>query len=236
MNTQSNKKYALVTGGNKGIGFAICKGLLNAGFEVVLAARSPDKANAAVEQLSSPHVKPVVLEVTDDASIHLTTRELSQQINHLDVLINNAAIYPDEGVNILTISRELLERTMNTNAFAPIRIVQAFLPLLETAPTAKIINVSSGYGELSGLSAEVPSYCLSKLTLNGATIMLAEALRPKRIAVYSMCPGWVRTDMGGSSAPRSPEQGADTAIWLATEAPMSLSGKYFRDRKEISYC
>ncbi|KYC35627.1 short-chain dehydrogenase [Scytonema hofmannii PCC 7110] len=237
MNAKPEKKYALVTGGNKGIGFAICKGLLNAGFEVILAARSLSKAQDAAEKLSSPsNVRPVVLEVTDDRSIHHSVQELSQQINHLDVLVNNAAIYPDEGVNILNISRDLLERTINSNTLSPIIIVQAFLPLLKKSSSARIINVSSGYGEIGGLSAEVPSYCLSKLALNGATIMLSEALRLKRIAVYAMCPGWVRTDMGGASAPRSPEQGADTAIWLATKASLSQSGKYFRDRQEISYC
>jgi NAD(P)-dependent dehydrogenase (short-subunit alcohol dehydrogenase family) len=236
MNLQFQGKRVLVTGGNKGIGFAICKGLLAAGFEVILAARSLDKGKAAIEKLPSPEkVRLAVLNVTDDNSIHHAVEELSQEIGHLDVLINNAGIYPDEGVNILTISRDLLNRAMDTNALSPIRIVQAFLPLLEKAPAAKIINVSSGYGELNGLSADVPSYCLSKLALNGATIMLADALRSKGIAVYAMCPGWVRTDMGGSSAPRSPEQGADTAIWLATEASPSLSGKFFRDRQEISY-
>jgi NAD(P)-dependent dehydrogenase (short-subunit alcohol dehydrogenase family) len=236
MNLQLQGKRVLVTGGNKGIGFAICKGLLAAGFEVILAARSLDKGKAAIEKLpSAEKVRLAVLDVTDDNSIRHAVEELSQEIGHLDVLINNAGIYPDEGVNILTISRDLLNRTMDTNALSPIRIVQAFLPLLEKAPAAKIINVSSGYGELNGLSADVPSYCLSKLALNGATIMLADALRSKGIAVYAMCPGWVRTDMGGSSAPRSPEQGADTAIWLATEASSSLSGKFFRERQEISY-
>ena len=236
MNSQFQGKRALVTGGNKGIGFAICKGLLAAGFDVILAARSLDKANAAIEKLpSAQKVRPIVLDVTDDNSIRRAAEELSGEIDYLDVLINNAGIYPDEGVNILTIPRDLLNRAMDTNAFSPIRIVQAFLPLLEKASAAKVINVSSGYGELNGLSADVPSYCLSKLALNGATIMLADALRSKGIAIYAMCPGWVRTDMGGSSAPRSPEQGADTAIWLATEASLSFSGKFFRDREEISY-
>lgn len=237
MNPQFQGKTALVTGGNKGIGFAICKGLLAAGFDVILAARSLDRGKEAAEQLqvAGSQVRVVELDVTNDDSVHRAVEHLSQEIGHLDVLVNNAGIYPDEGVNILTISRDLLSLTMNTNAFSPIRVTQSFLPLLEKAPTARIINVSSGYGELNGLSADVPSYCLSKLALNGATIMLADALRPKGIAIYAMCPGWVRTEMGGSGASRSPEQGADTAIWLATEASPSKSGKFFRDRKEISY-
>ncbi len=237
MNSQVKQKYALVTGGNRGIGFAICQGLLASGFDVILAARSLDKAKAAAGKLPSTNSKVhvVELDVADDQSIDRAVQHVSQEIPHLDVLINNAGIYPDEGVDILTVSRELLDRAMNTNVFGPIRISQAFLPLLEKALQARIINVSSGYGELSGLSFQVPSYCLSKLTLNGATIMLADALKAKEIAVNAICPGWVRTDMGGASAPRSPEQGADTAIWLATEASPSLSGKLWRDRKEVSY-
>lgn len=236
MNSPSRTKRALVTGGNKGIGFAICQGLLAAGFEVILAARSLEKSKQAAEQLQSgANVRSLELDVTDDNSIRRAAKDLSREINYLDVLVNNAGIYPDQGVNILTISRDLLHQTMNTNAFGPIQVTQAFLPLLEKAPAARVINVSSGYGELNSLSANVPSYCLSKLALNGATIMLAEALRAKDIAVYAICPGWVRTDMGGSAAPRSPEQGADTAIWLATEVAPPPTGKFFRDRKEISY-
>lgn len=236
MNPQFQGKCALVTGGNKGIGFAICKGLLGAGFDVILAARSLNKSKQAAEQLqTASQVRAVELDVTDDESIRRAAEELSREIGHLDVLVNNAGIYPDQGVNILTVSRDLLTSSMDTNAFGPIRVTQAFLPLLEKAPRARVINVSSGYGQLNGLSAGVPSYCLSKLTLNGATIMLADALQPRGIAVYAMSPGWVRTDMGGSSAPRSPEQGADTAIWLATEASPNLSGQFFQDRREISY-
>lgn len=235
MNPHFLGKRALVTGGNKGIGFAICKGLLAAGFEVIFTARSHFKGKEAVQLHPGSQVRFVELDATDDDSIRHAVEKLSQEIDHLDVLVNNAGIYPDEGVNILTVSRDLLNLTTNTNAFGPIRVTQAFLPLLEKAPTARVINVSSGYGQLDGLSADVPSYCLSKLTLNGATIMLADALQSKGIAVYAMCPGWVRTNMGGSSASRSPEQGADTAIWLATEASPNLSGKFFRDRQEISY-
>ncbi len=124
---------------------------------------------------------------------------------------------------------------MNTNAFSPIVVTQAFLPLLEKSANSKVINVSSGNGQLDGISANVPSYSLSKLALNGATILLANALKSKGIAVYAMCPGWVKTDMGGDSAPRTPEQGADTAIWLATETSIEESGKFFRNRSEQAY-
>lgn len=228
-------KRVLVTGGNKGIGFAICQGLLKAGFEVILAARSLNKAKDAIAQLKSDLVHPLILDIADDDSIDRAVAAYAEEFEQLDVLINNAGIYPDEGVNILTIDRQLLARTLNTNTFGAIRTTQAFLPLLEKAAVARVINVSSGYGALDGLSADVPSYCLSKLALNGATIMLAAALNTTDIAIYAMCPGWVRTDMGGASADRSPEQGADTAIWLATEASPDLSGKFFRDRQEISY-
>ncbi|PSB64384.1 short-chain dehydrogenase, partial [Chroococcidiopsis cubana CCALA 043] len=194
-----------------------------------------DKAQAAIEQLNSSNVRPLELDVGDDNSIKLAAKNLSQEINSLDILINNAGIYPDEGVDILTASRELLARTMNVNAFGAIRVTQAFLPLLTKSSNARVVNTSSGYGQLSGLSADVPSYCLSKLTLNGATIMLSEILQHKGIVVNAIDPGWVKTNMGGNNAPRTPEQGADTAIWLATVAPSNLSGKLFYERQEVPY-
>ncbi len=229
-------KIALVTGGNRGIGFAITQGLLQKGYQVIITSRSLDKAKQAVEKLQSlGKVIPIELDIADDNSIHKALESLHKQINQLDVLINNAGIYPDEGVNILTISRELLVTTLNTNTFGAIRMVQAFLPLLQKSQDARVVNVSSGFGEINGLSADYPSYCLSKLALNGATIMLSQALRSDKIAVNAICPGWVKTDMGGDSAPRTPLQGADTAIWLATDAPHDETGKYWRDRKVISY-
>lgn len=226
-------KTALVTGGNRGIGFAICQGLLDRGFDLLLAARSRDRAEDALRQLQTGEnaAYPIVLDVTDSKSIRQAVAQTKERVAALDVLINDAGIYPDEGVDILTVPRALLDRSMQTNAFGPIEMVQAFLPLLEAAPAARVINVSSGNGQLDGLSTQVPSYSLSKLALNGASILLAQGLRSRGIAVYAMCPGWVRTDMGGAAAPRPPEEGADTAIWLATEATFEQSGQFFRDRR-----
>jgi NAD(P)-dependent dehydrogenase (short-subunit alcohol dehydrogenase family) len=165
----------------------------------------------------------------------LAATEFGKNFETLEVLINNAGIYPDEGRNILTITREQLAETFQTNTFAAVAVTQAFLPFLRKATSPRVINMSSGYGQLGSLSPEVPSYCLSKLTLTGITIMLDQALRSEGIAVYVMCPKWVRTDMGGANASRSVEEGADTAVWLATDAPQSLSGKFFRDRKVIGW-
>ncbi|HEX3445830.1 MAG TPA: SDR family NAD(P)-dependent oxidoreductase, partial [Chthoniobacterales bacterium] len=125
--------------------------------------------------------------------------------------------------------------TFQTNTFGVVKVTQAFLPYLKKASHARIINLSSGYGEIGGLTANVPSYCLSKLALNGVTIMLHQALNSQGISVNSVCPGWVRTDMGGAGASRSVEEGADTPVWLAIEAPENFSGKSFRDRRETTW-
>ena len=175
------------------------------------------------------------MDVSDDMSIDKAAQVYGKRGDALDVLINNAGIYPDENVDILTIPREQLVKTFQTNTFGPLSVTRAFLPFLKRSGAARIINISSGYGEIEGLSEKVPSYCLSKLTLNGITIMLDQALRSEGVAVYVMSPGWVRTDMGGANASRSVEEGADTAVWLAIDAPQHLSGKFFRDRKVIGW-
>lgn len=228
-------KIALVTGGNRGIGLAIAQGLIKANVRVIIGSRSLEKGQAAVEKLDSPLASAVEIDIADDESIEQAFSELNQRIERLDVLINNAGIYPDNGFDILTIDRDLLAKTLNVNTFGAIKTTQIFLPLLEKAEEARVINYSSGYGQLNGLSAGVPSYCLSKLTLNGATIMLADALASKNIQVNAVDPGWVSSDMGGANAPRTTAQGADTAVWLATVSSVSDSGKLWRDRSIISF-
>ena len=234
MNSKQTK-IALITGANRGIGYAIAQGLLNADFQVIIGARSLEKGEIAAEKLNSPSVSAVEIDIADDNSINNAFNELNNKIDRLDVLINNAGIYPDNGFNILTIERDLLTKTLNVNTFGAIKTTQIFLPLLEKGDKARIINYSSGYGQLAGLSAGVPSYCLSKLAVNGATIMLADALASKNITVNAVDPGWVSSDMGGENAPRTPEQGADTAVWLATIDSVKDSGKLWRDRSITSF-
>jgi NAD(P)-dependent dehydrogenase (short-subunit alcohol dehydrogenase family) len=217
-------KTVLITGANRGIGFETAKQLASKGFHVVIGARDVTRAQLAVEAIrkEAGEASCLELDAANTASIQEAAAAFSHRGCPLEVLI-------------LTISREQLAATFQTNTFGPVIVTQAFLPYLRKAQEARVINVSSGYGQLDGLSANVPSYCLSKLTLNGVTIMLAEALKSDNIVVNSMCPGWVRTEMGGANAPRSVQEGANTAVWLATEAPHEFTGKFFRDRQEITW-
>ena len=231
----NEQKIALITGANRGIGYAIAQGLLEANFRVIIGSRSFEKGKTAAKKLNSNLVSVVEIDIADDDSIDRAFKEVSDKISSLDVLINNAGIFPDNGFNILTIERDLLIKTFNVNTFGAIRVTQKFLPLLEKANAARIINYSSGYGQLAELSAGVPSYCLSKLAVNGTTIMLADALHSKNISVNSVDPGWVSSDMGGENAPRTVEKGADTAVWLATAESIKDSGKLWRDRAIVSF-
>jgi len=124
---------------------------------------------------------------------------------------------------------------LETNTIGPLLVTQAFLPLLRHSAAARVINVSSAVGRLTGMGTSVPAYGISKTALNGMTGKFAAALKDSGIAVNSVDPGWVRTEMGGSEAPRSVEQGADTIVWLATEAPQSMTGLFIRDRKPIPW-
>lgn len=228
-------KTVLITGANRGIGFETARQLATRGFHVVIGVRSEKQGEKAVRELERlGKASLLIVDVSDSQSIASAASQFIS-IGRLDVLINNAGIYPDEGVSVLTIPREQMVSTFQTNTFGALEMTQAFLQYLKQSSAARVINISSGYGQINGLSADVPSYCLSKLTLNGITIMLSEALKDHGIAVNSMCPGWVRTDMGGSTAPRSVQEGSDTVVWLAAEADQKLTGKFFQDRKEISW-
>lgn len=136
-------------------------------------------------------------------------------------------------VSVLSVGYRRAPVDQDDPSFGPLEVTQTFLPYLRRAAAARVINVSSGYGQLEGLAPDVPAYSLSKLALDGLTIMLAEALRSARIAVSCLSPGWVRTSMGGPDAPRTVEEGADTVVWLTDEAPHELTGKLFRDRAVI---
>lgn len=233
----ATQRIALVTGANKGIGLEIARQLAGKGFHVFVTARNRDAGMKAVESLKKANgsVAFVELDVTKPATIQQAAKEVARQVDHLDVLVNNAGIIEDGDNDILTLDPAIVGRTIDTNTLGPLRVAQAFVPLLAKSGSGRIINVSSGGGQLSDMGTWAPAYCISKTALNAVTCQLVAALRDKGIAVNSMCPGWVRTDMGGSGASRSVEEGADTAVWLATEAPRDFTGQFVRDRKRIPW-
>ena len=201
-----------------------------------VGARNRKAGRKAVDEIVKDGGKASFLEinVSDADSVIAAEREFSKMADHLDVLVNNAGIIVDGDDAILEISDDLLKKALETNTLGALRVSRAFVPFLRKSKAPRVINVSSGGGQLTGgADGWAPAYCISKTALNGVTSQLAAAL-PK-FAVNSVCPGWVRTDMGGENASRSVEEGADTIVWLAAEAPHELSGKFLRDRKEIPW-
>jgi NAD(P)-dependent dehydrogenase (short-subunit alcohol dehydrogenase family) len=229
-------KTVLITGANKGIGHEVARQLAAKGFHVFVGARNAKAGRKAVEEIAKKRGKATFLEidVADNDSVTTAAREFSNIEDHLDVLVNNAGIIVDGDSAILDIGDDLFRNTLETNTLGVLRVTRAFVPLLRKSKAPRVINVSSGGGQLTGgADGWAPAYCISKTALNGVTSQLATAL-PK-FAVNSVCPGWLRTDMGGQGATRSVEEGADTIVWLASDAPQNITGKFLRDRKEIPW-
>jgi NAD(P)-dependent dehydrogenase (short-subunit alcohol dehydrogenase family) len=227
-------KIALITGANKGIGYEISRQLGLKGFTVLLGARDKSKGEVAIARLKKEGVEAILvsLDVSKEESVREAKEWVETKYGKLDVLINNAGIVSQKGLT--ETSTEEVKKVMETNFYGPMRMSIIFLPLLKKAKNAKIINMSSGMGALDDLSGGYAAYRLSKAGLNAQTILLSNELTDTGIKVFAMCPGWVKTDMGGASAPRSVEQGADTAVWLATTEE-GESGMFYRDRKSINY-
>jgi NAD(P)-dependent dehydrogenase (short-subunit alcohol dehydrogenase family) len=229
-------RIALVTGANKGIGYEIARQLGERGYHVLLGARKADagKQAAAALQKGGASAEFVEIDVSDRASIEEAARTVAAKFDHLDALVNNAGIMEDKK-NISEVPDDVFLRTLTTNTLGPLRVTQAFLPLLAKSSRACVVNMSSGLGQLSEMGDTYPAYSISKTALNAVARQFAAALRDKGIPVNSVCPGWVKTDMGGANATRTVQQGADTVTWLATEAPRELTGQFLRDRNVISW-
>lgn len=221
----------LITGATRGIGFAAAKKLTSRGARVILTSRDSTRAEKAATEIGC---ESLTLDLTDQHSVDATAQTLTERWGSLDVLINNSAILLDHYGSLLDLTPEILQQTLETNLIGTFRVSLAMAPLLNQSDDARIINVSSGAGQLDGEpQAFAPAYSISKTALNMLTQQLAVAL-PK-VVVNSMCPGWCRTEMGGSDAPKSPEQGADTIVWLALDAPRSLSNSFVKECKVIAW-
>jgi NAD(P)-dependent dehydrogenase (short-subunit alcohol dehydrogenase family) len=222
-------KTVLITGAYRGLGYEVARLLSERGWKVILSARRKAQGSATAAKLKNASF--LELDIAESESVVRAAKEVSE----LDVLINNAAIIAEGDQDILTIRPEVIANTIATNALGALRVAQAFVPRLLKSAAGRIINVSSGAGQLSDMGTWSPAYAASKTTLNAITCLLAAALKDKGIAVNSVCPGWCRTEMGGPTAPRSVEEGADGIAWLAADTPQGKTGLFWRDRQVIAW-
>jgi NAD(P)-dependent dehydrogenase (short-subunit alcohol dehydrogenase family) len=228
----------VVTGANRGIGLEICRQLAQIGIKVVLTARDEQKGEAARAGLARAGVEVSFhpLDVERDASIAQFQQYAASELRRWDILINNAGVYLDGAKSSVNIDALSFRRTFEINLTGALLISQAAIPMMRRNGYGRIVNISSDMGAQDALgSGGYPAYRVSKAALNALTQVMAADLGVSNILVNAMSPGWVRTDMGGRGAPRSVEQGADTAIWLATLPDNGPSGGYFRDRRPISW-
>ena len=235
--SQDNKKVAFVTGGNRGIGYELVKQLALKDFKVILASRDPNMGHEAAQKLkeSDLDVSFVMMDVDNQESIRQAAITVNERYGRLDVLINNAGVYLDEYKRLLTMDPSILEKTMATNFFGAYHVIHSFIPLMEKQGYGRIINVSSELGAMREMSVQgTGAYKLSKLALNGLTQLVAAEIKGD-IKINAVCPGWVSSDMGGPSAPRTPKQAAESILWLATIGTEGPNGGFFRDGKPIDW-
>jgi NAD(P)-dependent dehydrogenase (short-subunit alcohol dehydrogenase family) len=233
-------RIALVTGANRGLGFETCQQLGQCGFHVVLASRDSRQGEEAANLLQAEgwDITYHRLDVTRLDHVHGIHNFIVNEYGRLDVLVNNAGIHLEPETNVLEASIESFETTLTVNFYGPLHLMQAFIPLMKTKDYGRVVNVSSTGGSLflmSTLRGTLAAYRVSKAALNALTRLAAGAVRDYDIKVNSMCPGTIRTDMGAPKAPRSPAEGAETIVWLATLPPSGPSGKFFKDKKRLPW-
>ena len=235
------KRVALVTGGNRGIGLEIGRQLARMGVVVVIGARDLEKGRSAAQSISDERclAEAVQLDVTDGASVFAAVEDIALRHGRIDILVNNAAILVDGPggfkSSLFELTADVARQTFETNILGPLRLIQAVVPVMGKNGYGRIVNLSSGAGQLSDMRSGFPAYRMSKTALNALTRITAAELASTNIKVNAVCPGWVRTDMGGAEAERPVEVGAETPVWLATLPENGPTGGFFRDQRAISW-
>ncbi len=234
-----SQKVAIVTGANRGLGLETCRQLGAQGLKVILTSRDAEKGQAAAAQLTAQGmtVEYHPLDVTNEDSIQQLKNTVLERHGRVDIVVNNAGIFsdPKEPWTAFSANIDTLRTSMETNVYGPFRMCQVFIPIMQQQHYGRVVNLSSGMGQLSEMNGGVPGYRLSKTALNAVTRIFADEARGCNVLVNSLCPGWVRTDMGGPEADRDVSQGADTIVWLATLPDDGPNGGFFRDRQPIAW-
>lgn len=237
----ADMRIALVSGANRGIGLETVRQLARKGVMAAIGSRDRSKGQAAADSLKSEglEVPVVVLDVVDQLSCRAAVDEVVAMFGRLDIVVNNAGILIDGpnamATSVLDTPIDRVLETFRVNTVGALQLTQAALPLMQKNGYGRFVNLSSGLGQLAEMGKGWPAYRMSKAALNALTRTLAAELAGSNIKVNSMCPGWVRTDMGGPDATRSVEVGAETAVWLAMLDDDGPSGGFFRDMKPIPW-
>ncbi|WP_233080210.1 SDR family NAD(P)-dependent oxidoreductase [Rheinheimera soli] len=225
------QKTVLITGANRGIGFAIAKSLIKqGGFQVLLAARQQKDAEEAVSLLGAGIA--LRLDLTDPLLLEQKALQIERQYGPVDVLINNAAML--HSTDVPHTQAEDLIHSLSVNTVAPFILCKVFGQLMKQRGYGRIVNLSSSWGSFSEGLEGPACYAISKAALNAVTVSCAREFMPE-VKVNAACPGWVRTRMGGEAADLSPEQGAETPVWLATLAEDGPTGAFFRNKTQIDW-
>lgn len=231
------KPVAVVTGALKGLGHETAKELLAKNFHVVIAGRDEKRGKVVEAEMKSfGDVTFVHLDVADTNSIDAFAKTVLEKFKTVDVLVNNAGIFPDRDKieGSADLQKEMI-KGLQTNMIGPFLLIEKFLPVMLKNGHGRIVNVSSGMGQLSAMGTGSPAYRMSKVALNGVTKFFYAQTKGTNILVNSVCPGWVKTDMGGEKATRTLDQGAFGIVWAATLEKDGPNGGFFRDGKAIEF-
>ena len=237
------KRIALITGANRGLGFATAQLLGAAGLTVLVGSRNAESGERAAERLRGDGIDAhaVCIDVTSDASVRQAAMDVATDHGGLDVLVNNAGVLPEATTADIDhpVDMAMFRRSFDTNVFGAVSVIKEFLPMLRAAAAGRIVNVSSTMGSLSDQSDPgstyyalvVPAYQTSKAALNGLTIALAKSLSDTAVKVNSVCPGWVQTDLGGpdnrAAAPTTADDAAEIVAEMALIDENGPTGGFF---------
>lgn len=236
-NNNQQKNVALVTGANRGLGLGCVNDLLGRGYHVIATARHLDKliSVAKKEDWAADQIDLLELDVGSEQSLANFEKQLAR-FPKIDILINNAGVYLDsrDSKAFATPGKEFM-RTLETNVYGPYRLIQMVSPLMLKNKFGRIVNVSSGMGQLSEMGSAFETYRISKTAINGLTAVAAADFANTNVLVNSVCPGWVQTDMGGAGATRKLPEGVASILWAAFIPDGGPNGGFFRDGKPLPW-